>query len=344
MEKLINHDKNIIYTGLGLFIFSIYFMRKYFNGPKSKFHRNFNGKVIVITGGSEGIGKEAALQLLRDEATVIFACRDEKKTLELISKLKNDEQRSRAIFIKLDLSDFESIKKFNQEFKSKFQRLDILINNAGAVFKSFSKVKSGIESTLQVNTFGPMILTQGLIDLIHKSNGRIINVSSKGYERMKNLNSLYTDVKEFETYDFNEKSYSAFKQYVLSKLGNIFFTQYLNNYLIKNKLNIKTASLHPGVINTELGREFKGIWTLVKYAMVPFMWLFMKTPRMGAETTLHLCYVPDEEFKSGMYYADSSYKILMPHAQDHNNMEKFMTYSRNLIDIYGRDYDVKLEI
>jgi NAD(P)-dependent dehydrogenase (short-subunit alcohol dehydrogenase family) len=342
MEKFIHQNKNLFYTGLGFL--SLYMMRKYFNGPKSKFHRNFKGKVIVITGGSEGIGKEAAFQLLRDEATVIFACRDEKKTLEIISKIKNEDQRSRAIFIKLDLSDFESIKKFIEEFKSKFEQLDILINNAGAVFKSFSKAKSGIESTLQVNTFGPMILTQGLIDLVNKSNGRIINVSSKGYERMKNMNSLYTDVKEFDTYDFNEQSYSALSQYVLSKLGNIFFTQYLNNYVIKNKLNIKTAALHPGVINTELGREFKGIWTLFKIAMLPFMWLFCKSTRMGAETTLHLCYLPDEEFISGMYYADSNYKTLMPHAQDEKNMDTFMTYSRNLIDLYGKKFDVKLEI
>jgi retinol dehydrogenase 12 len=332
MERFIHQNKNLVLAGLGFF--SLYFLRKYFNGPKSKYHRNLKGKVIIVTGASDGIGKETAFQLLRDEATVIFACRDEKKTLEIISKIKNEEQRSRAIFIKLDLSDFDSIKKFIEDFKAKFDQLDILINNAGALYKNFSKTKNGIESTLQVNTFGPMVLTQGLLHLLEKSNSRVINVSSVMYKNMTD-NSLYTGIADLEKYDFNEKTYSPLTQYGISKIGNIFFTQYLNKYATNEGKTIKAASLHPGVILTEITREYAtGVKKLVKYLLYPLLWLISKNVRMGAETTLNLCYLPDEEFKSGAYYSDSNVEALLPHAQDEKNMEEFMDFSKKIIELY----------
>jgi retinol dehydrogenase 12 len=341
MDKFIQQNKNYIFAGLG--VFTIYLLRKYFNGPKSKYYRDLKSNVVIVTGASEGIGKETALQLLKDNATVIFACRDEKKTLDVISRIKDDKQRSRAIFMQLDLSDFNSIKNFIQEFKSKYDQLDILVNNAAGVFKTFSKTRNGIESTLQVNTFSPMILTQGLLDLIHKSNGRVINVSALVHEKMTNT-TLYTNLGP-EEYFYNEKKYSGIWQYGLSKLGNVYFTRYLHKYIEKNNLNIKTASLHPGVIITELSREYKGfLMGLFYFVAFPFIWLIFKTPRMGAETTLHLCYTPEEEFKSGHYYSDSKVKALLPHANCDKNMEDFMNYSRQIIYTHGQNFDVKLEI
>jgi retinol dehydrogenase-12 len=341
METFIKQNRN--YIAVGFAAISLYFLRKFFNGPKSKYYRNLKSKVVIVTGSSEGIGKETALQLLKDEATVIFACRDEKKTLAIISKIENQDQKSRAIFMKLDLSDFDSVKKFIEQFRSKFDQLDILINNAGALFKKFERTINGIESTMQVNTFGPMLLTQGLIDLVHKSNGRVINVSSKIYERMDN-NALYSAV-DPEKYDFNEKTYSAFTQYGLSKIGNVFFTQFLHNYVTENKLNIKSAALHPGVIMTELSREYSGIiWGTIKLAIYPFLWLLSKNVRMGAETTLHLCYTPDESFQSGLYYSDSNVKPYLRHAADNNNAVAFMAYSRILINYYGQRFDVHMKI
>jgi retinol dehydrogenase-12 len=332
MQNIFHQNKNIFFAGIGFF--SLYLMRKYFNGPKSKYQRNLKGKIIIVTGASDGIGKETALQLLKEDATVIFACRDEKKTLEVISKIKNEDERRRAIFLKLDLSDFESIKKFIQEFKAKFEKLDILINNAGAIYKNFSKTKNGIESTLQVNTFGPMLLTQGLLNLLENNNSRVINVSSAIYKNMIE-SSLYTGITDLEKYDFNEKSYSSIKQYGLSKLGNIFFTQYLNKYANDHGKNFKSAALHPGVIITEIGREYSdGIFRFVKYFFYPLFWLITKTVRMGAETTLNLCYLRDEEFKSGAYYSDSNVQTLLPHAQDEKNMEEFMQFSKNIIKLY----------
>jgi retinol dehydrogenase-12 len=341
MDKFIHENKNYFFASFGMI--SIYLLRKYFNGPKSKFHRDLKSNIVIVTGASEGIGKETAFQLLKDNATVIFACRDEKKTLKVISKIKDDKQRSRAIFMHLDLSNFNSVKNFILEFKSKYDRLDILVNNAATVVKNFIITRNGLETTLQVNTFSPMILTQGLIDIIHRSNGRVINVSALVHEKMTNT-ALYSNLHP-EEYYYGEKNYSGIWQYGLSKLGNVYFTRYLHRYIEKNNLNIKTASLHPGVIITELSREYKGILMgLFRLVAFPFIWLIFKTPRMGAETTLHLCYTPDEEFKSGQYYSDSRVKALLPHASSDKNMESFMDYSRQLIDSCSKKFDVKLEI
>ena len=149
-----------------------------------------------------------------------------------------------------------------------------------------------------------MILTQGLKDILHKTNGRVINVSSKGYERCINNSKFYGVIKPKE-FDFNEKAYSSMNQYGLSKIGNIFFTQYLNQYISERKLNIRTASLHPGKILTELFRDYKSfIINCAVFVFYPLLWLITKTKKIGAQTTLHLCYASNEEFVSGAYYSD----------------------------------------
>lgn len=340
MELVVSNKKAAIVSALCGF--GLVLMRNYFNGPKTKLTKSMIGKVIIVTGASEGIGKETALQLLRDGATVIFACRDEKKTENVINKIPVQSERERAIFMHLDLSDFSSIKNFTNEFLSKFNQLDILVNNAGSVFRNFTKASNGIEKTFQVNTFGPMILTQNLLDILNKSKGRVVNVSSKGYQRFIFDKSQFESVNP-EVYDFGEKNYSSFRQYFFSKLGNIYFTQYLHNYCIKNNIDVKVACLHPGVINTELSREYNGLFVfLVKLVVIPLTWLFMKTVKMGAQTTLHLCYLDEKEFKSGEYYSDCKVTPLMSHATDIQNRDTFVEFSRKILNIYGKKDSISL--
>lgn len=111
----------------------IYIVKKIFNRPKNWLKPSVEGKIIIFTGASDGIGKEAALQLFRDGATVIFACRNKEKTLTAINQLKEEKLKENAIFIEINLSSFVSIKKFVKEFKQKFRKLDILINNAAII-------------------------------------------------------------------------------------------------------------------------------------------------------------------------------------------------------------------
>ncbi len=295
--------------------------------------------VVIVTGASEGIGKATALQLLKDGATVIFACRDQTKTNSLILQIKNKEERARAVFMKLELSDFGSIKDFVQEFKNKYQKLDILINNAACALGEFTKTSSGLEKTLMVNTLAPMILTQEFIPLLNLSNGKVINVSAKAYDFNEFDFKKISEAKA-ETYDFNQNNYSGIRQYILSKIGNIYFTQYLKDKIVLNNWNVRTASLHPGVIPTELAKDYK----LVRVITWPFFWFFTKDALMGSQTTLHLCYAEDKDFENGEYYSDCKVKALSPQALDVNHRNAYISLARDLINHYGQKYSIRFNL
>ena len=104
--------------------------RFYFNGPSASSSRDMKGKLIIVTGSSSGIGKETAFDLLKKGAEVIFACRDEKKTLDVIGEIEGIEIKSKAKFMRLDLCDFDSIEQFVQNVSNTYmnRKIDILIN------------------------------------------------------------------------------------------------------------------------------------------------------------------------------------------------------------------------
>ena len=160
--------------------------RLFFNGPSVNVARDMKGKLVILTGASSGIGKEAAFDLLNKGAEVVFACRDEKKTLDVISEIQGIETKSRAKFIKIDLTDFESITTFAKNITEIYQnrKIDVLINNAGMLKHEFRKTKNNIETTLQANLIGSIVLSTLLIDKM-QNQGRIINVSSIVHKRPK---------------------------------------------------------------------------------------------------------------------------------------------------------------
>src|SRR4051812_14031934 len=102
---------SILFWTCVIFIF-LFFLKKYFNGPKTSLTKDMTDKIIIVTGSSAGIGKELANELLKNGAKVIYACRDERRTLAVINKLENPKMRENAYFIKLDLANFESIINF----------------------------------------------------------------------------------------------------------------------------------------------------------------------------------------------------------------------------------------
>jgi retinol dehydrogenase 12 len=343
MEYLKSYSTNFIIASCSL---ALILLRRWFNGPSTKQpHDRVKDKYIIITGASDGIGKEAALQLLRDGAYVIFACRDEKKTLNVINKISNKSERERASYLHLDLSSFKSVKQFVENYNKNYNQLDILINNAGAIFTSYNESADGIEKTLHTNTLGPILLTQNLLSLLNKSGGRVINVSSKAYQRCLFPADYYAEIKSGSDSALKDK-YSFMDVYGISKLGNIYYTQYLHEYCKNNNIeNVKTASLHPGVIGTELFRDMKSILIkMVLYMIYPLFLFMSKNVRMGAHTTLHLCYVKDEDFKSGEYYSDCAPLKMMKHGLDQERRTAFMNMCGNLIKNHGKKSDISLEL
>jgi len=329
-------SSSIIYRICPLFI--CFIIRKFCNRPRTWLTASVEGKIIIFTGASDGIGKEAALQLVRDGAKVVFACRNKEKTESAIKELKNEKWEKNAFFIELDLSSFESVKKFVKTFKQNFQRLDILVNNAALVNQNYQLTQDGIEATLQTNTFSPMILTQLLRDYIQNSKGKVINVTGKIFYIFKREKEYFDNLKIGE-YDFEKNNYSGIYQYSYSKLGNVFFTKYLN------KKGINSTTLHPGVINTSLTRDMKGIfWFFFKIIRYPLFMLFSKSKYMGAQTILHLCYAENEEFQSGEYYEDNKITKLKDWVLNEDNLASFMEFSKKIIDFYGKGKDIRFTL
>jgi NAD(P)-dependent dehydrogenase (short-subunit alcohol dehydrogenase family) len=302
---------------------------------------SLEGKVAIVTGSSDGIGAVTAEELLKSGATVIYACRNKQKTEEIIENLPKELQ-GRAVFMELKLNSFSSVGKFIANFKSRFNRLDLLINNAAVINNHKKLTEDGIEETMQVNTYSPMILTQSFLELLDKSEGRVINVSSRSHalckvnaEEVKNKWS-----KEGEEFYLEDKF--LYPQYFASKLGNVLFTHYLKNYIEKSNLNIKTVALHPGAIKTKIMRSHNFIHYIYYYLCVNKFGLNNFSLLQGAQTTLHCCYEKFCSLKNGGYYSSCELTNLAPHATENQKdlINEFMKFSSTVINKAGEEIGI----
>ncbi|XP_017108597.2 retinol dehydrogenase 13-like [Drosophila bipectinata] len=285
---------------------AIYFLKEYMQGGKFEKATNETGKVFIITGANTGIGKETALEIARRGGTVYMACRDmnrcEQARKEIVQETNNQNVFSRQ----LDLSSLDSIRKFAAGFLKEQDKLHVLINNAGVMRCPKTLTKDGFEIQLGVNHIGHFLLTHLLLDVLKKTApSRIVVVSSLAHTRgtinVKDLNS--------------ERSYDEGLAYSQSKLANVLFTRELAKRL--EGTGVTVNSLHPGVVNTELARNWAFFQTnLAKYVIRPAIWPLMKTPKSGAQTTIYAALDPELEKVSGLYFSDCKPKEVAPAAKD----------------------------
>ena len=302
---------------------TLYYGKKYFAGGVCKITKDLSGQVIVITGSNAGIGKETARTLGRMGATIILACRSEEKTLAVVEELKEETHNNNIVFLKLDLADLSSIKSFATEFKKRYQRLDILINNAGLADAHRSLTKDGFESTLGTNHLGPFYLTSLLLDVIKKTApSRIINVASIGHLGAK-IN--WDDI-------MSEKSYDVTSSYIQSKLANVMFTRELQKRVAND--NVKVVCLHPGLVVTDIYNNIKKsimIKLAMTVAMNPIANYFWKTPAQGAQTTLYCALEDYEKLKQGAYYSDCKVKRESKLARNDDDCKRLWELSKKLL-------------
>jgi NAD(P)-dependent dehydrogenase (short-subunit alcohol dehydrogenase family) len=245
------------------------------------------GKVVLITGANQGIGKASAIALGAMGAKLVLVCRNKDKAQAAIA----DIERCGAKDVELLIGDMGSqadIRRVAGEFKAKHDRLDVLLNNAGVLVTSRRTTVDGIEETFATNHLGYFLLTNLLLDVLKKSApARIVNVSSEAHRRAK-MN--WSDL------EFKNGGYRTFTAYGQSKLCNILFTRELARRL--EGTGVTANCLHPGVIASGFGQTYGGVMGFVIKLAHPFM----ITPEKGARTQIWLSSSADVEGISGKYF------------------------------------------
>lgn len=207
-----------------------------------------NGKVIVVTGANSGIGFEATRLFVKRNAEVIMACRSLERAEAAFDKIKSEMPTAKLVIIPLDLGSFSSIHHFSKELHKKYQKIDILLNNAGIMMTPYGTTVDGLEQQQGINHFGHFLLTKLLFDLLDQDKEtRIVNISSIAHRggTMNFKNLMYE----------NQKGYLKSKAYARSKLENLLFTYLLADKVEQASKNIKVLAAHPGVAKTNLGHH-----------------------------------------------------------------------------------------
>jgi len=233
-------------------------------------------KTILITGSTDGIGKQTALDLAKMGATVLLHGRNPARADKVLHEIKKTTGNNRIGVFIADLSSLKQVRNLSGQVLKKHERLDVLINNAG-VYETMHRIsEDGFEMTLAVNHLAPFLLTLLLLDLIKKSAPcRIINVSSQ----------VHASSIDFENLNA-EKHYSAYEAYSQSKLCNVLFTYELAERL--KGTGITVNCLHPGVIDTKL---LKAGWGMGGSPVT-----------QGAKTSVYLATAPELSTVTGKYF------------------------------------------
>jgi NAD(P)-dependent dehydrogenase (short-subunit alcohol dehydrogenase family) len=268
------------------------------------------GKICVVTGSNSGIGKETALSLAKMGANVVMVVRNqergEKARLEIVKQTGNNS----VDLMFCDLSSMDSIRRFAKEFKGKYDRLDVLVNNAGAMFNKREVTPEGFERTLAVNYLGPFLLTHEMLDLLKSSApSRIINVSSGLAKNGK------VDLDDLQS----EKNYAGTKAYARvrapvyanTKLMLMMFTYELARRL--KGTGVTANVLMPGFVATNLGKNSGSLSSSLMFKMVRPMQVSAKK---GAETTVYLASSDEVKDVSGKCFAKKKEATTCPASYD----------------------------
>ncbi len=244
------------------------------------------GKVAIVTGANSGLGFETVRGLARKNAQVVMACRDLKKGEAALQKIRQEFPAAKIELIQLDLADLDSVHSFVDTFKQRYDRLDILCNNAGIMAIPFRKTKQGFEMQFGTNHLGHFALTGLLMPVILATPGqpRIVTTSS-GLHRLGDLN--FADLQW-------EKGYGPQKAYGRSKLANLLFTYELQRRLNAAGDNVLSLASHPGYAATNLqtaGAIMEGKAFSEKMSLLMNR-LFAQSAEMGALPTLYAATAP----------------------------------------------------
>lgn len=245
------------------------------------------GKVIVITGATSGIGQIAAERLATMGARIVMVARSKSRAEAVLGRLRELAPGQPHGVHYGDVSRISDLNRLIAEIRSAEPRIDVLINNAGAMFGKREVTEDGLELTFATNHLSYFVFTCGLHEsLLAAGTARVVNTSSHAHYRAKI---------DFDDLQY-ERDYKAFPAYCRSKLCNVLFTQSLARRLAGT--GVTTNSLHPGFVNTRFGDGTGGGMARV----IGLMKLFAISPEKGAETIVYLASSDDVAKTTGQYF------------------------------------------
>jgi NAD(P)-dependent dehydrogenase (short-subunit alcohol dehydrogenase family) len=247
------------------------------------------GMTCVVTGATSGIGRVAAAEFARCGARVVIVGRSRERGRHTLMEIMRDTGNTQVDLILADLSSQADVRRVAADVGARYPQIDVLVNNAGAIFRRREESVDGIEMTLALNHLGYFLLTNLLLDTLRSSAPcRIVNVASGAHRRAR------LDLDDLQS----RRRYRAWRAYSNSKLCNLLFTYELARRL--EGTGITVNALHPGTVATRFGSNNPGPMR----RMMVFGRPFLRTPERGAETIVHLALAPELASSTGGYFVD----------------------------------------
>jgi NAD(P)-dependent dehydrogenase (short-subunit alcohol dehydrogenase family) len=269
------------------------------------------GKVMLVTGSTDGIGKETAFALARRGATVILHGRDLGRCQRTLNEAVRLTRSKTLGCFAADLASLHEVRRLAEDIAAQYNRLDVLINNAGVFMTSRVLSADGYEMTFAVNHLAPFLLTHLLLDRLKASApSRIIMLGSVAHQRAR------LDLDDLQ----GERQFTGYGAYALSKLGTVLFTFELAERLRGSGVGV--LCLHPGVIGTKLLRG-------------GFGGMSGGSVKQGAETVMYLATAPELDRVTGQYFIERREGEPTPLAHDVAVRRRFWDVSARLCGMGG---------
>jgi len=284
------------------------------------------GKTVLVTGATFGIGQATALQIARMGATVIVAGRNETKSQTVVRNIRQETGNPNVDYLLADLSSISQTVALAQQFKARYDRLDVLINNVGVFLWRRHETVDGLEHTFALNHLvGYFLLTRLLLDPLRASApSRIVSVSSDAHFGGR---ISFDDLQ-------GQRRFSGWKAYSQSKLANVLFT-----YALARRLEgsgVTANALHPGIVASGFPIP-DNTPELLARGFLKIYGLFASSPSEGARTSVYLATAPEVEGLTGRYFADKQPKDSAKSTYDQATQERLWDVSEQLLAEHAPD-------
>ena len=285
---------------------------------------NLEGKICLVTGATSGLGKVTARDLAGQGASVVLVGRNQEKTESAAEEISSATDNSSVEWFLADLSSQTSIHHLAENFRSHYERLDVLVNNAGGFFVEYGETEDGIERTFALNHLNYFLLTNLLLDRLKAAtSARVVNVAS-GAHKGAGINLENPSLKG---------NYSGWRAYGQSKLANIMFTYELARRLEREGTCVSVNALHPGTVATSIGSNNEAWYARPVLTLFRF---FAAKPEEGARTSIYLASSSEVEGTSGKYFANQRPISSSEASHDEAVAGKLWDLSESLTGLSGR--------